>query len=81
MTNPNPKSGLRKSMDHNAEIGYFTTVPYQRSFIAKNLFSPVYFICFNSNFILIREYKIGLSCLLNSSFQPLQGGANCVDLE
>ena len=58
LTNPDPKSGLRKSMDHTAEIGCFTAVQYYCSFLAKNLLSLVYFICFNSNFILIREYKI-----------------------
>ena len=29
------KSGLRKTMDYNAEIGYFTAVPYQCSFIVE----------------------------------------------
>ena len=48
------KSRLRKSMDYNAEIDCFTAIPYQCSFLAKNLFSLVYFICFNSDFILTK---------------------------
>ena len=30
------KSGLRKSMDYNAEIGCFTAVPYKCSFLVEN---------------------------------------------
>ena len=38
------KSGLRKPMDYNAEIGYFIVVPYQCSFLAEN--DSVQFILF-----------------------------------
>ena len=51
---PDPKSGLRESMDYNAEIDCSTTVSYKCPFLVENRFSLVYFVSFNSNFILIR---------------------------